>query len=466
MPGMSTARRVMIVGLDCAPPEIVFDDMRDELPVLSGLMERGAWGPLRSCDPPITVPAWSCMMSSKDPGKLGFYGFRNRADHSYDGMTFATSDKVKEDRLWDILGRTGRRSVVLGVPGTFPPTPLLGDMVSCFLAPSIQSKYTYPAELRDEIQGVVGEYMLDVPDFRTDQKDRIMRDITEMTRRRFKLARHLRDTREWDFFAMVEMGTDRLHHGFWRFYDPKHPDYEPGNPYEEAFRGYYRYLDSEIGQLIEGLGPDDALLVVSDHGAQSMFGGIQVNEWLIREGYLTLVEPPDKPTPIGRCQIDWSRTKVWADGGYYSRIFLNVAGREPQGIVQPHEYEALRDDLVAKLEALGDEQGQSIGTRVFRPGDLYEVANGVPPDLIAYFGDLTWRSIGSVGDGRIHVRENDTGPDDANHARMGIAIMVGAGMPDQLGDDATLYDIAPTVLTAMGLPVPGDMRGRVLAAAS
>ncbi len=84
--------------------------MRDELPVLSGLMERGAWGKLESCDPPITVPAWSCMMSSKDPGTLGFYGFRNRKDHSYDGLAFATSEKVRDDRLWDILvaGRQAR----------------------------------------------------------------------------------------------------------------------------------------------------------------------------------------------------------------------------------------------------------------------------------------------------------------------------------------------------------------------
>src|SRR5690242_2058746 len=229
MPRMPAARRVMIVGLDCAAPEIVFDDMRGELPVLSRLMERGAWGPLESCDPPITVPAWSCMMSSKDPGTLGFYGFRNRADHSYDGLTFATAEKVRDDRLWDIVGRAGHRCVVLGVPQTFPPRPINGDMVSCFLAPSTDSRYTYPEALRDEIRDVVGEYMLDVPDFRTDDKERVMRDINEMTRRRFQLARHLRDSREWKLFVMVEMGPDRLHHGFWRFYDRRHPDYEPGN---------------------------------------------------------------------------------------------------------------------------------------------------------------------------------------------------------------------------------------------
>jgi predicted AlkP superfamily phosphohydrolase/phosphomutase len=419
------------------------------------------YGPLESSDPHITVPAWTCMMSSKDPGTLGFYGFRNRKDHSYDGLTFATAEKVKEDRVWDILSRAGKHVVVLGVPQTFPPSRVNGEMIGCFLSPSTESRYTFPEELRDEIKQVVGEYMVDVPNFRTDQKDRILRDINEMTRRRFQLARHLRDSRPWDFFMMVEMGPDRLHHGFWRYYDPKHPDYVPGTDYERAFRDYYRYLDSEIGSLIETLDDETALMVVSDHGAQSMYGGIQVNEWLIREGYLTLKDP-GASGPVKPDMIDWARTRVWGDGGYYSRIFLNVRGREPEGIVEPEAVEALRDELIAKLEALGDENGDPIGTRVFRPEGLYHAVNGVPPDLICYFGNLTWRSIGSVGDGRVHVRENDTGPDDANHAKFGIYIFDGPGMPQSPPHGARLFDIAPTVLAALGQPVPEDMQGRSL----
>jgi predicted AlkP superfamily phosphohydrolase/phosphomutase len=369
---------------------------------------------------------------------------------------------MKEDRVWDILSRAGKHVVVLGVPQTFPPSKVNGEMVGCFLSPSTESRYTYPDELRDEIRSVVGEYMVDVPNFRTDEKDRILRDINEMTKRRFALARHLRDSRPWDFFMMVEMGPDRLHHGFWRYYDPKHPDYEPGTVYEKAFRDYYRYLDSEIGTLIEGLDDETGLMVVSDHGAQSMYGGIQVNEWLMKEGYLKLAEPPAAPGPIGKMKIDWPQTRVWADGGYYSRIFLNVKGREPEGVIEPTEYESVRDELIAKLEALGDEQGAPIGTRVYRPEQLYHEVNGVAPDLICYFGNLTWRSIGSVGDGRVHVRENDTGPDDANHAKFGIYIMDGPGMPATPPADASLFDIAPTVLTLMGQPVPGDMQGRSL----
>jgi predicted AlkP superfamily phosphohydrolase/phosphomutase len=335
-------------------------------------------------------------------------------------------------------------------------------MVGCFLSPSTESRYTYPEALKDEIREVVGDYMVDVPDYRTDDRERVVRDIHTMTQRRFALARHLRDTRPWDFFMLVEMGPDRLHHALWRFYDPNHPDYVPGTPLEAAFRDYYRYLDSEVGSLIEGVGDDTAVMVVSDHGAQAMFGGIQINEWLMQNGYLTLVDPPTEQTPIGRCTIDWPRSRVWADGGYYSRIFLNVKGREPEGVIEPADYEPLRDELIAKLEALGDEQGRSIGTRVFRPEDLYKTVNGVAPDLIAYFGNLGWRSIGSVGDGRVQVRENDTGPDDANHAKFGIAVFAGPGMPTTVPPDARLFDIAPTVLTALGLPVPADMQGRSL----
>ena len=88
-PTNGSRRRVMVIGLDCAAPELIFDRWLDDLPNLKSLYESGIHGELRSCDPPITVPAWSVMMSSKSPGRLGVYGFRNRADHSYDRYSIA-----------------------------------------------------------------------------------------------------------------------------------------------------------------------------------------------------------------------------------------------------------------------------------------------------------------------------------------------------------------------------------------
>src|ERR671922_153786 len=128
-------RRVMVIGLDCAAPELIFDRWLDDLPNIKSIYRSGLHGLLRSCDPPITVPAWSVMMSSKSPGTLGVYGFRNRADHSYDKYAIANSLAIKEDRLWDILSRHGKRSIVIGVPGTYPPRPLKGALVGDFLTP-------------------------------------------------------------------------------------------------------------------------------------------------------------------------------------------------------------------------------------------------------------------------------------------------------------------------------------------
>jgi predicted AlkP superfamily phosphohydrolase/phosphomutase len=207
------------------------------------------------------------------------------------------------------------------------------------------------------------------------------------------------------------------------------------------------------------------VLVVSDHGAKKMDGGICINEWLWREGYLALQDPPPKGTltPFEKVEVDWSKTKAWGSGGYYGRLFLNVEGREPQGTVRPDEYEAVRDELIARLTALTDPDGKNIGTRVYKPQDIYKYVRNVAPDLLIYFGDLYWR-VGSFGFDGVYTFENDTGPDDCNHAENGMFILHDPRQPGQ-GREVTgaqLMDIAPTVLTLMGLEVPPDMQGKLI----
>ena len=455
-------RRALVIGLDCAAPQLVFDRWLDDLPNLKALTESGRWGVLRSCDPPITVPAWSVMTSSRSPGVLGFYGFRNRKDHSYDALAFADSRSVHVPRVWDILSTKGRPVIVIGVPQTYPVSQVNGVMVSCFLTPDTSRQYTYPAGFRHEIESVVGDYMLDVPNFRTDDKERVLRDIETMTERRFKLAEHVMQTRPWDLLFMVEMGTDRVHHAFWRYSDPEHRLYEPGNRFETAMRDYYAGVDEKVGRLLARTDEDTAVLVVSDHGAKRIDGGICVNEWLRQQGYLALKEEPFEPTRLTPAMIDWERTTAWGEGGYYCRLFLNVAGREPQGTVAPEDYERVRAELKEKLEALGDDQGRPIGTIAHRPEELYEERNGIVPDLMVYFGDLYWRSVGQVGTRTVHVFENDTGPDDANHAHEGLYVLAADGVEPGRGEERGILDIAPTLLTLLGEPVPPEMEGASL----
>lgn len=458
------SRKVLVIGLDCAPPEFIFDQYRNELPNISHLMKSGIYGDLKSCIPPITVPAWSCMMSSKDPGQLGFYGFRNRADYSYDNMSIATANAIKDDRIWDILSRNGKEVTVIGVPQTYPIRPVNGHMISCFLTPSTESEYTYPKTLKSEVEQLVGEYMVDVPNFRTENKAWLLRQIYEMTEKRFRVIRYLLRKKPWDFFMFVEMGTDRIHHGFWKYVDPTHRKYHEGNPYEDSIKEYYRYLDREIGELLDIVDNDTVVCVVSDHGAKKMDGGICINEWLIANGYLALNETPTMVMPLEKAEIDWPHTKVWAAGGYYGRIFLNVKDREPNGIIEQEDYEKFRGELIEKLEALTDEKGQNIETRVLRPEKVYKEIKNIPPDLIVYFGNLYWRSAGSVGLNRIHTFENDTGPDDANHAENGIFILYDPENPGngKRLEGLHLVDIAPTILNLFNQGIPRDMIGKVI----
>jgi predicted AlkP superfamily phosphohydrolase/phosphomutase len=424
-------KRVLVLGLDGAPA-LLFDRWLDELPTLRALTERGTYGILRSCDPPITVPAWASMTSSRSPGALGVYGFRNRRDRSYDGAVLADSRAVRVSRVWDVLSDRGRDVIVVGVPQTYPVTPVNGLMVSCFQAPA--SVQTHPTQLQ------LGQYMTDVPDFRSNDKERVRRDAVEMTEKRFCVAEHLLTTRPWDLFFMVEIGTDRMQHAFWRSQD--------------VVLDYYRSVDEKLGRLLRLVDDDTAVLVVSDHGAKRMDGCFHVNEWFKREGYLELRAEPSEPTPLTPDLVDWERTTAWSVGGYYARVYLNVAGREPAGAVTSSEYDGVRDELKSKLDGLGE---------AHRPEDLYDQVNGAAPDLLAYFGDLHWRCSALVGTQHLHSPENDTGPDEANHDHDGIYVIAAEGVCAGQGPKRDLRDIAPTILSLLGEPIPAEMEGAALA---
>ena len=460
---MTDGPRVAVIGLDCATPLMLFDRMADEVPTITRLLERSIWGELESITPPITVPAWACAMTGKTPGQLGIYGFRNRKDASYEGMSIATSQAVREPAVWDLLGEAGKKSLLIGVPPAYPVKPVEGWRVSCFLTPPSATSFTWPAELAAEVRDEVGEYIFDIPNFRQQGHDHVLTQVHEMTKRRFKLARRLVREKPWDLFMMVEMGMDRLHHVFWHYCDPDHPKYEPGNRFETTFRDYYRLLDAEIASLLETLPPDAIVIVMSDHGARAMSGGVCFNDWLIREGYLALDGPLDGLTPIAQAPIDWSKTIAWGDGGYYGRLFLNVKGREPNGVVEPDDRERVLDEIAGKLTAMNGPDGTSLGTVVHRPVDVYPEVRGIAPDLLVYFGDLEWRSVGTVGYADVFTEENDTGPDGANHDKRGVFALSGLpGLHTGKAEGLRLVDTGPTIMKLFGLPEPEGVQGRSL----
>jgi len=268
-----------------------------------------------------------------------------------------------------------------------------------------------------------------------------------MAEQHFAAARWVWKEKRPAMMMMVEMGPDRLHHACWHHLDPEHPRYEEGNPWEARARAYYARLDREIGALVAEA-PDAHVMVVSDHGARAMLGGICVNELLREAGWQTWTRVPEEPTPL-REVVDWSRTRAWGEGGYYARIFLNVRGREPEGTVDPREVEAAKEELSALLSAAAP------GTRVERPEEVYRETRGEPPDLMAYFGDLALRSIGTVGHGRVRVERD--GEDGCNHDWDGIFVLAGEGVPREQVR-VSIEDVAPTVLARFG--VAHELPGR------
>jgi predicted AlkP superfamily phosphohydrolase/phosphomutase len=469
--GRKKAPKLFVIGLDCAPPELIYDAWREELPNFKKLLDGGVYSEMYSSTPAITVPAWSSMTSSKDPGTLGFYGFRNRSDYTYDNRYIATGLSVKEKRVWDLLGEAGKQSIVVGVPQTYPIKAINGHLISSFLTPSTTNpkiQWTHPTSLRSEIEELLSPevYDVDVPQFRTDDKGFLLRQIHDMTRKRFKVLRYLLEEKPWDFFMFVEMGVDRIHHGMWAHHDPAHRRHDPNSPYLHAIKEYYQYLDQEVGTLLERMPAETHVMVVSDHGVKKMDGGLCINEWLRREGYLTLLDEPVSGhlSSFEKVEVDWSKTTAWGDGGYYGRVFMNVAGREPLGVIPAAEYESSRDRLAEQIRSIPGPNGEKLDNRVFKPQEIYRQVRGVAPDLIVYFDNLGWRSVGSFGYNAIHTFENDTGPDDANHAENGIYMYTppeynlgGRKLPD-----TQLMDFAPTVLDIFGLLVPGDMQGSII----
>jgi predicted AlkP superfamily phosphohydrolase/phosphomutase len=454
--------KVLVIGLDSMPANPLFDGLKDQLPNFKKMIDNGVHSVLESCHPPITIPAWMVMMTSKSPGRLGIYGFRHRKGSSYTDGWIANSTSIKEKRVWDYLGEQDKKVCLIGVPPSYPPYPVKGNIISCFITPTDKNEYTFPQKLKGEIDGLVGKYLFDVV-FRTDDRDAILKQLYEMTEKRFKLIKHMIKNEPWDYFMFVEIGVDRLHHAFWKFCDKNHPKYIPGNKYENVVIDYYKFIDQQIGELADLVDDDTYILIVSDHGTAGMKGCLCINEWMIKEGYLTLKKYPDKQTDLDKCEVDWTKTKAWGWGGYYARIFLNVKGREQDGVIPREQYESARGELRQKLMQIRGPNGETFKNKVFTPEELYGEPIGDKPDLMVYFDDLYWRSAGTIGHDSLYLSENDTGPDDSVHWYDGIFILYNKRKNKHTKlERMSIYDVAPTILDIMGMQIPSDMQGRVI----
>ena len=451
---------LLVIGLDCAAAGLVFGELRRHLPFLSQLRDEGSWGTLRSVVPPITVPAWACMFSGRDAGELGVYGFRDRVPGGR-ALCTVTSEAIRAPRVWDLAGRAGLRSSALFVPPSWPPSPVEnGELVSCLLTPEPSAAFAEPPALEAELRGRFGPYLADVPRHGSD--DETLAALYRAAGQHFDIAEARLEGKP-DLLAMVEIGTDRLHHAMWPALDPSDPRHDPQSPRVRDARDFYAFLDGRIARLVERAGREATVLVASDHGARPLEGGLYVNEWLRRTGRLVLRSEPAGPVPLARAQVDWRRTRVWAEGGYYARLVVNRASL-PDGAVAEEDVPAEVESLAADLAAIAGPEGRPLPHRVVRPAEVFRARRGTPPDLMFFPGDLRLRALGEVGGGKLYADPEEAGGQagGCNHDWDGMFVLAGAGAGRGQVRGAGLHDVGATALAVLGLSAPPGWLGRDL----
>ena len=264
--------------------------------------------------------------------------------------------------------------------------------------------------------------------------------------------------------------TDRIQHMFWRYLDNGHPAARRGgaSPHRDAIRQLYAHNDALVGRVMERLGDDDVLMVISDHGFKSFRRGVNLNSWLRREGYLVLKEGAD-PRAEWLRDVNWTETRAYCLG--LTGLFLNVRGREASGIVTPgHGAAQLKAEIIGKLSGLRDPERGEIGIReAFDTATLYTgpYRENAPDLLIGYNAGYrtSWDCATGVVDGPVF--EDNTKPWSGDHCidpRLVPGVLFCNRTVD--GDDPALIDIAPTALRLFGIEPPSHMDGRPLQVAT
>ncbi len=483
--GGPAAKRVLVIGLDGATFDVLKPLMdAGRMPRLREAVATGASGPLRSTTPPLTPAAWTTFLTGKQPGLHGIIDFE-QYDHFTNEFSFNTTPPPGRARnIWQILGDRGLKVGSINVPLTYPPIPVNGFMVSGFETPGPESEFVYPPELKSEILSRWSD-----PTFgKSWRKKRfggieLFRQNVEYMSQSFHqgadMTKWLGDKHGWDVLMVVLKLVDNLQHKTWRYIDPRWPHRD--KPRREIVAGAFEEIDAATGKLMDYAAANDAMVViVSDHGHGSLEGKSHPNCLLQRWGYLTLhrgvvpEEEKEKRRHIGDVEralpVDYSKTRACVmHAGNAGFLYINLKGRQPTGIVEPGDYEPLRDELIARLQSdecrIRSPWGEVIPLypEVCRPEEVYGCSRADQPwlpDLIL-IPHVTLSVVRRLR-GRTVVKWYPYRRMEGTHRHHGIFIATGPGVAKNPDVHAHIVDCAPTIFSLLGQPVPDDMQGRVL----
>jgi len=457
--------KVFVLGIDGAFPEYVFGEWRKELPNINKLMNEGVYAKLNSTIPPLSGPAWVTITTGKGPADTGIFEYTYRKNYSYNDIHIVTSKNVKEKTIWQMLSDKGRKSIVTYLLLTWPVKPFDGCLITGPLTPAGKDvEFIYPKELKDELKNALGEVPpIDIENFRTITREEVEREMFKLTEKHFDVNEYLLKNKEWDLFFGIISGSDRMNHAFWRYMDPLHRKYEP-NQFKDTLKNYYKLVDRRLGKLLSMLDKDTKIIVLSDHGIIRMHNRVNLTDWLIKEKYMALKEPIKEKKPFNFDMVDWSKTQAFAIGAYEGQIFLNLKGREPEGIVESKDYDKLVQELITKLNKIPGDDGKKLESYFFTKKDYFKgKCEAIAPDIVIYFDNLQYGCNSTlIGNETLWSPQTAKGSDDAGHSRQGIFIMKHDNLKNKNLGEIEAIDVAPTILNLLGMEIPNDMSGKVI----
>ena len=306
---------------------------------------------------------------------------------------------------------------------------------------------------------------IDIRFFRGLTKKDIVKKIKKVTQMHLDIIKYLIKNKEWTLFFGVITGSDRMNHSFWKYCDEKHRKYDSNSIFKNTLKDYYKFLDKELGKIINMLDEDTLIIVSSDHGFTRMHTRVNLSDWLIKEGYLVLKKnlKITSPTRLEHKMVNWKKSKVFANGAYDGQIFINLKGRDPSGIVKSVEYDKLINELEEKIKKILGDDGKILNTKIFKKKDYFGGKCGdVAPDIVIYFDDLEYGANTSlIGNPTLWSPQTAIGSDDAGHSRQGIFIMNKSEKKGNIGE-VDILDVAPTILKKLNIKIPEDFKGKVI----
>lgn len=456
-----------------------------ELPNLSRMIERGAYGDCLSTVPSHSWCAWPSFMTGLNPAGHGVFDILEHKPGQSRRLPI-TYKSIKARTIFEDFSDADKTTLALNIPLTFPTPKIKGKVIGGGVLPASRS-YTHPPELQQELDQKA-PFPVNGMSWTTfrNRPEAFLDECAAITAKRQKSFEYLLDTTEWEFGVLVYVSTDRIQHCLMQYVAPEHPSYEELKDTDVAkkTRGIYKQLDDGLAELLKRTNDDDLVIFMSDHGHQPCTRCCTMDRILAHLGYAKFSKGSFATNLIrwgpgrriarriydvlklhGRVAlpaspIDWAHSRAYTSVTSTGEgVSLNLKGREPEGIVEPEDYESLREELYKALSEFKDpETGRSPIAKIYRKEEVMHGAHyDTAPDLLlvpAPFYSLT-HAKGMV---------EDADWLSGDHRLEGVIVATGPEVkPGPIEESVELIDLGPTSMAALGVPSAVPRDGKVVA---